>query len=199
MVLTLIIPAREWFGMKHLVTKHHLDNMCKVTLATASIVGYAYMTELFISWYSGWIFEQYAFLNRLFGPYAWAYWIMVSCNVIFPQLFWFKWARTNVMVIFVISIIVNIGMWFERYVIVVTSLSSDFLPSSWGPYFPTWVDLAMLAGSFGLFFTLFLLFLRFLPMMAMAEIKGVISQQRHEREKFAKVPTLEPTSTEGSA
>ena len=180
MVMTLIIPAREWFGLKNIVTPRHLDNMCKIILATGSMVGYAYSIELFIAWYSGWIFEQYAFLNRIAGPYAWAYWIMVSCNVICPQLFWFKWMRRNVKAMFIVSLLVNVGMWFERYVIVVTSLSSDFLPSSWGPYTPTWVDLLTLLGSFGLFFTLFLLFVRFLPMVAMAEVKSVLVAQQHQ-------------------
>jgi molybdopterin-containing oxidoreductase family membrane subunit len=179
MVLTLIIPAREWFGLKDLVTPRHLDNMCKIILATGSMVGYAYVIELFVAWYSGWTFEQYAFLNRLAGPYAWAYWTMVSCNVIFPQLFWFKFFRTKIIPMFILSLIVNVGMWFERYVIVVTSLSADFLPANWGPYFPTWVDVLTFVGSFGLFFTLFLLFVRFLPMIALSEVKGVMSHQAH--------------------
>ncbi len=179
MVLTLIIPARQWFGLKHLVTMHHLDNICKITLATGTMVGFAYLTELFVAWYSGWIFERYAFVNRLFGPYAWSYWIMMTCNLIVPQIFWFKWARTSIVTMFIVSLLVNVGMWFERYVIVVTSLSSDFLPSSWGPYFPSTIDVLTFVGSFGLFFMLFLLFIRFLPMVAMAEVKGVMSAQRH--------------------
>jgi Ni/Fe-hydrogenase subunit HybB-like protein len=179
MVMTLAIPAREIYGLKHLITMRHLENMNKVILATGSMVGYAYAMEFFIAWYSANPYESFAFLNRAFGPYWWAYWTMVSCNVISPQLFWFKWIRTNIPVMFVITIFVNIGMWFERFVITITSLSRDFLPSSWGYFSPTWVDIGMLIGSFGLFMTLFLLFLRFLPVVAMAEIKMTMEHQRH--------------------
>jgi Ni/Fe-hydrogenase subunit HybB-like protein len=178
MVLTLIIPARKWFGLQDLITKRHLDNMCKIILATGSMVGYAYLIELFVAWYSGWIYERYAFLNRLSGPYAWAYWTMVTCNVVLPQLFWFKFFRTTILPMFILSIVINIGMWFERFVIIVTSLSSDYLPSSWGPYSPTWVEYLTFLGSFGLFFTLFLLFIRFAPMVAMAEVKAVMAGEQ---------------------
>jgi molybdopterin-containing oxidoreductase family membrane subunit len=178
MVLTLMIPAREWFGLKDLVTTRHLENMCKIIIATGSMVGFAYATEFFIAWYSGNTYEQFAFINRAFGPYWWAYWIMVSCNVISPQLFWFKWVRTTPWIMFVISIFINIGMWFERFVIVMT-LHRDFLPSSWGLFKPTLIDYAMLIGSFGLFFTLFLLFCRFLPIIAMAEVKQVLHMEKH--------------------
>ncbi len=176
MVMTLMIIARQIYGLKDLVTMHHLETMNKIILATGTMVGYAYGMEFFVAWYSGNMYEQFAFINRAFGPYAWAYWIMVSCNVISPQLFWFKKIRTSIPIMFVISIVVNIGMWFERFVITVTSLSQDFLPSSWSYYSPTWVDLCTLLGSFGLFFTLFLLFLKYLPMIAIAEIKGVLPQ-----------------------
>lgn len=173
MVISLMVIARELFGMKDLVTMYHLECMNKVILATGSIVGYAYGMEFFVAWYSGNEYEAFAFINRAFGPYAWAYWIMISCNVISPQFFWFKKLRTSIPVMFIISIFVNIGMWFERFVIVMT-LHRDFLPSSWGYFRPTWVDLSTLVGSFGLFFTLFLLFLKFLPMVAIAEVKGVM-------------------------
>ncbi|RAP33920.1 hydrogenase [Candidatus Marinamargulisbacteria bacterium SCGC AG-439-L15] len=176
MVLTLLIIAREIFGMKHIVTIRHLENMNKFILGTGTMVGYAYAMEFFIAWYSGNPYETFAFVNRAFGPYAWAYWIMVSCNVISPQLFWFKKLRTSIPVMFVISIFVNIGMWFERFVITVTSLHRDFLPSSWGYYSPTYVDVCTFIGSFGLFFTLFLLFLKFLPMIAISEVKAVMPQ-----------------------
>ncbi len=176
MVLTLLIIAREIYGLKHIVTMRHLENMNKFILATGTMVGYAYAMEFFIAWYSGNNYETFAFINRAFGPYAWAYWIMVSCNVLSPQLFWVKKFRTSIPVMFVISIFVNIGMWFERFVITVTSLHRDFLPSSWGYYTPTWVDVATFVGSFGLFFTLFLLFLKFLPMIAISEVKGVMPQ-----------------------
>jgi len=174
MVGTCMIPARQWFGLKEFITLHHLDNMNKIILATGSIVGFAYATEFFIAWYGGNPNESFAFVNRAFGPYAWAYWIMVSCNVITPQLFWFKRIRTNVPVMFVMYIFVNIGMWFERFVITVTSLSRDFLPSSWDYFDPTLIDVLTFAGSFGLFFTLVLLFIRFGPILAMAEIKTVM-------------------------
>ncbi|QDU80804.1 Polysulfide reductase, NrfD [Polystyrenella longa] len=175
MVITLIVPARYFFGMQDLVTKRHLENINKIMLVTGSMVGYAYAMEFFIAWYGGNRYEQFAFVSRAFGPYAWAYWTMVSCNVISPQLFWFKKVRTTPWMMFVISIFVNIGMWFERFVITVTSLSRDFLPSSWAYFTPTWVDVLMLIGSFGLFFTLFLLFCRFLPIVAMAEVKAVMN------------------------
>lgn len=174
MVITLMVPARQFFGLKNLVTLRHLENMCKVVLATGMMVGYAYATEFFIAWYGGNPYEQFAFINRALGPYAWAYWIMVSCNVIAPQLFWFKSVRTSPWAMVGVCVVVNVGMWFERFVITVTSLSRDFLPSSWGYFAPTTVDVLMLLGSFGLFFTLFLLFCRYLPMVAMAEVKSVM-------------------------
>ncbi|QDT94071.1 NrfD/PsrC family molybdoenzyme membrane anchor subunit [Gimesia algae] len=174
MVLTLMIPARSICGIKDLLTDRHLENMTKVIIATGSMVGYAYAMEFFIAWYGGNGYETFAFINRAFGPYAWAYWIMVTCNVISPQLFWFKKIRTTPWMIFVVCIFVNIGMWFERFVITVTSLSRDFLPSSWGYFKPTIVDVLMLIGSFGLFMTLFLLFCKFMPMVAMAEVKSVM-------------------------
>lgn len=176
MVVTLMVIARQVYGLKQFVTIRHLENMNKFIMATGMMVGYAYAMEFFIAWYSGNPYEQFAFINRAFGPYAWAYWIMVSCNVIIPQVFWFKKMRTSIPVMFVVSIFVNIGMWFERFVITVTSLHRDFLPSSWDYYSPTWVDVCTFIGSFGLFFTLFLLFLKFLPMVAVSEVKGVMPQ-----------------------
>jgi Ni/Fe-hydrogenase subunit HybB-like protein len=174
MVLTLLILMRELFGLKEYITIKHLENMAKITMLTGTLVGLAYATEFFIAWYSGAKFEGYAFINRMLGPYWWSYWIMVSCNVISPQLFWFKKIRTSPVALWIISIFVNIGMWFERYVIVVTSLHRDFLPSSWDLYIMTVHDFGILIGSFGLFFTLFLLFMRFFPTIAMAEIKTVM-------------------------
>jgi len=178
MVLTLMIPAREWFGLKDLVTPMHIENMCKIIIATGSMVGLAYATEFFIAWYSGNLVERWVFINRALGPYGWAYWIMVSCNVITPQLFWSKAVRTSPMTIFIISIFINIGMWFERFVIVMT-LHRDQLPASWGLFKPTLIDIGMLVGSFGLFFTLFLLFCRFLPIIAMSEVKQVLHLEKH--------------------
>ena len=176
MVLTLAIPARELWGLENFITRRHIENMCKIVLLTGSMVGYAYGMDFFIAGYSGEIYESFAFINRAFGQYAWAYWIMVSCNVICPQLFWFKAIRRNVWVIFIITLFVNLGMWFERFVITVTSLANDFLPSSWGWFEPTWVDVGTFVGSFGLFMTLFLLFIRFLPVLAISEIKGVMPE-----------------------
>jgi Ni/Fe-hydrogenase subunit HybB-like protein len=181
MVLTLMIPVRSIFNLQHIVTMRHLEVMCKIILATGSMVGYAYALEFFIAWYSGNPYERFAFTNRAFGPYAWAYWIMVSCNVISPQLFWFKKIRQNIALIWIITIFVNIGMWFERFVITITSLSRDFLPGSWGYFSPTLFDGLTLLGSFGLFFTLFLLFVRFLPIIAISEVKSILHKQNHTK------------------
>jgi molybdopterin-containing oxidoreductase family membrane subunit len=150
--------------------------MNKIILLTGSLVGYAYGMEFFIAWYSGNEYEGFAFINRAFGPYWWAYWSMISCNVLIPQIFWFRKMRTSITVTFIISIFVNIGMWFERFVIAVTSLHRDFLPSSWDYFVPTGHDFFMFLGSFGLFFTLFLLFIRFLPAIAISEVKSVMPQ-----------------------
>jgi Ni/Fe-hydrogenase subunit HybB-like protein len=173
MVLTLLVPLRTLCHLEEIITKRHVDLMCKVVLATGSMVGYAYGMEFFIAWYSGNPYELYAFKNRATGPYWWAYWTMVSCNVIFPQLFWFKPIRYNMIAVFILSIVVNIGMWFERFVIIVTSLHRDYMPSNWGYFRPTWVDIWTFIGTIGLFLTLFLLFMRFLPMIAISEVKGV--------------------------
>ncbi|NQV38683.1 MAG: polysulfide reductase NrfD [Candidatus Marinimicrobia bacterium] len=182
MVMTLVIIARKFYGLHHIITAQHLDKMAKIMLVTSSMVGYAYSMEFFIAWYSGNVYEQFAFINRGFGNYAWAYWIMISCNVILPQFFWFKKIRYNTKLLFIASILVNVGMWFERFVITVSSLSRDFLPSSWAYYSPTIFDILTFVGSFGLFFTFFLLFLRFLPMVSMTEVKGILPEanQHHE-------------------
>ena len=187
MVVTLAVPAREVFGLKNLITLRHLDNMNKIVLVTGSMVGYAYSMEFFIAWYSGAIYEKFAFINRAFGQYWWAYAIMVSCNVITPQLYWFKAIRTSIPLMFFLSLVVNIGMWFERFVIIVTSLHRDFLPSSWAHYAPTSIEIATLAGSFGLFFTCFLLFCRIAPAIAIAEVKGAA----HLKKRAAPVSVAE--------
>jgi molybdopterin-containing oxidoreductase family membrane subunit len=176
MVLTLLIPVRKLCHLEELITVRHIELMGKVILATGSMVGYAYAMEFFIAYYSGNPYELFAFKNRAFGPYWWAYWTMVTCNVISPQLFWFKTIRNNMVAVFILSICVNIGMWFERFVIVVTSLHRDFLPANWGYYAPTLVDILTFVGTFGLFLTLFLLFMRFVPLIAIAEVKSVIPQ-----------------------
>ena len=177
MVLLLLIPARALYpNMKDFVTLRHLENMSKIILVTGSMVGFAYSMEFFIAYYSTNTYELYAFKNRAFGPYWWAYWTMISCNVLSPQVFWFKACRTTPAVIFGVCVLVTIGMWFERFVIIVTSLHRAFLPGQWGMFFPTPVDIMIFAGSFGVFITLFLVFMRFLPMFAMAELKAVMPQ-----------------------
>lgn len=176
MVVTLMVIAREVFNLKDYITIKHLENMNKVILVTGMMVGFAYGTEFFIAWYSGNEYEGFTFINRAFGPYWWAYWIMVSCNVISPQIFWVKKFRTSIPIMFVVSIFVNIGMWFERFVIVMT-LHRDYLPSSWALFKPTFFDYGILLGSFGLFFTLFLIFVRILPIVAMQEVKIVMPKE----------------------
>lgn len=174
MVLTLLIVAQKTLNLENYITNGHMDAMAKVVIATGSIVGLAYCTEFFMAWYSGSKYEFFTFVNRAFGPYAWAYWIMFSCNVFTPQLMWFKKIRHNLTIVFILSLVVNVGMWFERFVIIVTSLHRDYLPSSWAMYVPTFTEFAILIGSFGLFFTLFLLFTRVLPVIAIAEVKSIM-------------------------
>ncbi|MCG3193171.1 MAG: hypothetical protein DIJKHBIC_02421 [Thermoanaerobaculia bacterium] len=174
MVITLMSLMRGVFNLKNYITLNHMEAMAKILMLTGMLVGFAYSTEFFMAWYSGSEWEGFVFKNRAFGPYWWAYFIMFTCNAIVPQIFWWKSMRRNTVVLFVVSILVNIGMWFERYVIVVTSLHRDFLPSSWGMYALTRWDYAILIGSFGLFFTLFLLFVRVLPVIAISEVKGVM-------------------------
>jgi Ni/Fe-hydrogenase subunit HybB-like protein len=176
MVMTLMLVTRIVYGVRSIVTMQHLELMNKVMLVTSMLVGYAYAMEFFIAWYSGNRDEQFLFINRATGPYAWAYWTMITCNVFVPQFFWFKWVRRNIPVMFVMSLLINIGMWFERFVIIVTSLHRDFLPSSWGYFHPTAIDMCTYAGTFGLFFTLFLLFIRWVPMIAISEVKGVLPE-----------------------
>jgi molybdopterin-containing oxidoreductase family membrane subunit len=172
MVQNVLIFVRQAFKLQHIITLNTLEKMNQVMILTGSIVGYAYATEFFTAWYSGNQFEMFTFINRALGPYAWAYWTMISCNVIFPQLFWFKKIRRSILFMFIIGVFVNVGMWFERFVIIVTSLSRDYLPSSWHMYVPTVYDLAILMMSFGLFFTLTLLFVRTLPVVSIAEVKA---------------------------
>lgn len=180
MVLTLLILTRQTMHLERYITMRHLDMMAKVTMLTGMIVSYAYLTEFFVAWYGGNIYEQYHFINRATGPYAFGFYLMVLCNVVVPQLLWSKKLRSNVWVLFVLSIMINIGMWFERFVIIVVSLHRAFLPSGWGMFYPTKIDIGILIGSFGLFFTCFLLFIRVLPMIAMWEIKGVVGHGAHK-------------------
>jgi molybdopterin-containing oxidoreductase family membrane subunit len=182
------------------LTHSHIDTMTKLVLATSWMVAIAYATEFLVALYSGNEYERFVFLNRAMGPMAWSYWIMVSCNVLVPQIFWFRRMRRTLPIVFVATIFVNIGMWFERFVIITTSLHRDFLPSSWASYAPTWIELLTLCGSFGLFFTCFLIFCRFLPMIAMAEVKGVLNAHLRPERKVAEqladleVEALEETS-----
>ena len=174
MVLTLMILVRKAMALEDYITHRHIDVMCKIILFTSGVVGLAYLTEFFTALYSGNQYEVFAFVNRALGPMGWAYWIMVSCNVLIPQLFWFRKVRAAIPAVFAICIFVNIGMWFERFVIIVTSLQRDYLPASWADYAPTSIEVATLIGSFGLFLTCFLIFCRFLPVIAISEVKGVI-------------------------
>jgi molybdopterin-containing oxidoreductase family membrane subunit len=174
MVNTLLIIMRKVVSLEDYITLQHIELMNIVIMITGSIVGVAYITELFIAWYSGVEYEQYAFLNRATGPYAWAYWAMMTCNVFSPQFMWFKRLRTSIMFSFFISIVVNIGMWFERFVIIVTSLHRDYLPSSWTMFSPTFVDIGIFIGTIGFFFVLFLLYARTFPVIAQAEVKTIL-------------------------
>jgi Ni/Fe-hydrogenase subunit HybB-like protein len=183
MVQTLLLVARKVLGLENYITMFHIESMNKIIILTGSIVGVAYITEFFIAWYSGVEYEQYAFINRATGPYWWAYWSMMSCNVISPQLFWFRKLRLSIPFSWFLSIIVNIGMWFERFVIIVTSLHRDYIPSSWAMFYPTWVEVSIFIGSIGVFFTLFLLFIRVLPSVAMAEVKLLLKGSSEQAKK----------------
>ncbi|MEN8193982.1 MAG: NrfD/PsrC family molybdoenzyme membrane anchor subunit [Bacteroidota bacterium] len=174
MVQNVLIFIRRIFNYEHIITLDTLEKMNKIILLTGMIVGYAYAMEFFMAWYSGVQAETFAFINRAFGPYAWAYWIMFSCNVLFPQFFWIKKLRRSIPFMFIIAVLVNVGMWFERFVITVTSLSRDYLPSSWAYFTPTITDFSLLIGSFGFFFTFLLLFTKTLPVVSIAEVKAVV-------------------------
>ena len=176
MVLTLAIPVRYFYGLEDFITLRHLQNMAKILLATGLIVTYGYVMEGFMAWYGGNGFERYVAVNRLFGPYAPCYWTLIACNCLVPQLLWISRFRNNVPLLFVISILVNIGMWMERFIIVITSLHRDFLPGSWGMYMPTFWDWATLFGSIGLFLCLLFLFVRFLPMISISEMRTLLPE-----------------------
>jgi molybdopterin-containing oxidoreductase family membrane subunit len=179
MVLTLMIPARRALGYQQVITERHLDNMAKVLLVTGMMVSYGYAMEHFMAWYSGSPNELFAFLNRWKGPYAWIWYMQLFCNVLTPQIFWLPWARRNEVVLFVAAIFINIGMWAERFVIIAVSLTRDFIPSSWGMYYPTWVDWGLFLGSICTFGLLFLLFLRFLPAIPVFEVKELRRELEH--------------------
>ncbi|AXA35136.1 MAG: hydrogenase [Candidatus Hydrogenedentota bacterium] len=184
MVLTLAIPIRKFYKMEDLITMRHLENMAKVMLATGLIVGYGYLMEAFMAWYSANPYERYLlFSNRMQGPYAPLYWALIACNVVAIQALWFKRVRRSPLLLFIMSIIVNIGMWLERFVIVVTSLHADFLPSSWGMYYPTIWDYSLYLGTIGLFLTLMFLFVRFVPMISIFEVRMLLAQQKPEAQR----------------
>jgi Ni/Fe-hydrogenase subunit HybB-like protein len=182
MVLTLTIPIRTFYGLEDFITMRHLEAMAKVLLATGLMVAYGYMMELFMAWYSGNSFESAMMLNRMFGPYAPMFWGLIACNVLVPQALWFRRVRSNVLVLFLIALVVNVGMWLERYIIVVTSLHRDFLPSAWGMYAGTVWDWATFVGTIGLFFALLFLFIRVLPMIAIFEMRELVSEMDSKRE-----------------
>ncbi|MHB8417944.1 MAG: NrfD/PsrC family molybdoenzyme membrane anchor subunit [Myxococcales bacterium] len=176
LVATLIIPARRWLGLGEVITERHLDNMCKVMLATGWIVAYTYLVELFIAFYGGNTFERHTALDRMTGRYAGVFWVVIACNALVPQAFWLRRIRHNALLIWIASILINVGMWSERYMLIITSLSQDFLPSAWRPYRPTWADYGIYAGTLGFFFMMFLLALKFLPLVPVTETK----EMRHE-------------------
>ncbi len=177
MVMTLTIPIRKFYGLEDFITLRHLDNMAKVMLATGLIVAYGYMMETFMAFYSGNPYERYMIINRMLGPYALVYWILILTNIAIPQALWSKHVRMSVPALFVISLVVNLGMWLERFVIVITSLHRDFLPSSWGMYYPTGWDWATFIGSIGLFLTLLFLFVRYVPVISIFELRELVSEE----------------------
>ncbi|QDU98092.1 NrfD/PsrC family molybdoenzyme membrane anchor subunit [Lignipirellula cremea] len=182
MVLTISIPLRAVYGLHDLVTDRHLDNMAKVMLAAGMVVAYGYIMETFIGWYSGNQFEQYMLLNRMFGPYGWTYWMLIACNIAIPQLLWFRRIRYCAPLLFVLALVVNVGMWLERFVIVVVSLSRDYLPSSWDQYTPTFSDWATFFGTLGLFVALLFLFIRLLPVISIFEMRELLEETKGESE-----------------
>jgi molybdopterin-containing oxidoreductase family membrane subunit len=178
MVLTLAVPLRKFYGLEDFITMRHIHNMTKVMLATGMIVAYGYANEAFFAWYSANPYEGYMMLNRMTGPYAFFYWSLIAINAAMIQLFWFRKVRDNVALLFILSLFVNLGMWLERFIIIVTSLHRDFLPSSWDMYYPTRWDFAMFAGTIGLFFSLFFLFVRFLPAIAIFEMRTIVPEAK---------------------
>ena len=183
MVETLLIIMRKVVNLESYITIKHVVYMNVIILLTGSLVGTAYITELFMAWYSGVEYEQYAFINRATGPYWWAYALMMGCNVLTPQLYWIKSIRESFIATFILSIFVNIGMWFERFVIIVTSLHRDFLPSSWTMFSPTFVDIGVYLGTIGFFFVLFLMYARTFPVIAQAELKTIVKSSGSEYKK----------------
>ncbi len=182
MVLTLLIPLRAVYGFQDFITHHHLNQCAKLILVTGWIVAYSYCIEAFISWYSGNPYEKYVLINRALGPYAWTYWILITCNILTPQFLWSRRIRINPLALWIVSLLINLGMWMERFVIVVVSLHRDFLPSAWGKYMPTRWDVATLVGSMGLFLFLFFLFIRLLPVISITEMRQLVDMKSKEPE-----------------
>jgi molybdopterin-containing oxidoreductase family membrane subunit len=180
MVITLCIPLRTFFGLEDFITIRHLENMAKIVLTTGLIVAYGYLIEMFTAWYSGNVFEISVVVDRFVGRYWWIYWLLLFCNVVCPQILWFRSMRRNVPVLFVLSLIVNVGMWTERFIIVVTSLHRDYLPSSWGMYYPTIWDWATYIGTIGLFVFMIFLFVRFLPVISIFEMRTLVPESTAE-------------------
>ncbi|HTY59034.1 MAG TPA: NrfD/PsrC family molybdoenzyme membrane anchor subunit, partial [Bacteroidota bacterium] len=174
MVLSLVIPVRKVYGLEDFITVRHLDLMAKVMLATGLIVAYGYAMETFFAWFSMNKYDLYMLLNRMSGPYAAAYRLLILCNILIPQLLWIRRVRRSPLPLFCVSIVINVGMWLERYVIIITSLHRDFLPSSWAMYYPTFWDIATLAGTVGLFLALMFLFIRLMPMISMFELRMLV-------------------------
>lgn len=185
MVLTLMIPVRHFYGLHDFITPRHLNNMAKVMLVTGLIVAYGYLIEGFCAWYSNSTFEQYMMLNRFFGPYAPAYYALLACNVLIPQVLWIRGIRRHVPILFILSLIVNTGMWLERFIIIVVSLHRDFLPSSWAMYYPTFWDWTMYIGTIGLFFSFLFIFLRILPVLSIFEMRVLVTEQAHKNDHGA--------------
>ena len=196
MVLTVMIPVRRIFGLEEYITDYHFENMSRFLLLTSLIVGYAYCAEFFMAWYGGVEAEQTSFWLRAFGPYWISTWVMILCNAVFPQLLWFKKLRTSVPFLFVLSVLINIGMWFERYVIIVTGLSTEYDPAVWGIYTPSGPELAIVAGSFAFFALLFLIFLKLFPVVAIAEVKEIAIHEKEHRERSGSTPTRRRRSTD---
>jgi molybdopterin-containing oxidoreductase family membrane subunit len=176
MVLNIVIPVRKLYKLERLITMRHLNNMANVMLVTGEIVAYGYLIEAFMAWYSGDVFEEFMMKNRAFGPYGWVFWLLMVLNVVVPQVLWLRRVRTNLLLLFLVSFSINVGMWLERFVIIITSLHRDFTPSAWGMFYPTFWDWATLAGTIGMFFMLQFLFMRFLPMISISETRELVAE-----------------------
>ncbi len=190
MVLNIIIPVRKIYGLQAFITDRHLNNMANVMLTVGLIVGYGYICEAFFAWFSGDIYERFQAFNRAFGPYGWSYWALILTNILIPQALWSKTIRTNPVTLFLVALSINVGMWLERFVIVIVSLSRDFTPSRWGSYSPTVWDWAIFVGTIGLFFTLLFLFIRFLPMISMTEVRELVMEGESEPVPLPKLPSV---------